>query len=390
MSRTFSVIISFCFSFLLTQTHAFGADSSTLQLVYLQDGTTLTTYSVDPQTLSATQVGQPVNLPMSAFALLTPSPDGRLLYIRGTDSSQRQHLWVFATDASGVPQNPPVQAIDANGMFSFDLDPAANFAYSVLGVLNSQNQTIFSIERFVVDPSNGTLSAPTIVAKYPPNGSCTPGSEGSSFSLNGFSSNGKVLYDDWYCFHQGDVSAIYYARTVNPQTGGLGPETEDYTWTSDSEGYDEVTFINNQIIDFSIPNPFGHGVNSLSIYPLAPNSETPLVQCTAAMLEACGYSIGALVHPSGKYIFLTINYYTDQIARIDLPDKKLVDTTHYIPFQVSKFNPNGTIVYALSVGSSTYDVEIYGFNLQTADVTATGSSIHAPAITDTFWPVQRD
>jgi hypothetical protein len=42
------------------------------------------------------------------------------------------------------------------------------------------------------------------------------------------------------------------------------------------------------------------------------------------------------------------------------------------------------------VGSSTYDVEIYGFNPQNADVTTTGSSIHAPSIADTFWPVQRE
>jgi hypothetical protein len=321
---------------------------------------------------------------------LTPSLNGHFLYIRGTDSSQRQHLWVFATDDSGVPQNPPVQTIDANGMFSFDLDPGANLASSVLGVPNSQNQTIFSVERFVVDPSTGILSSPSIVAKYPPNGSCTHGSEGSSFSLNGFSSNGKALYDDWYCFHHGDVGANYYARTVDPQTGALGPDTKVFTWTSNSEGYDDVIFLNNQIIDFSIPNPFGQGVNSLSIYPLVPNSKTPLVQCTATMLEACGYSIGALVHPSGKYIFFTINYYTDQIASIDLPDKKLIDTTHYIPFQVSKFNFDGTIVYAVSVGSSTYDVEIYGFNPQNADVTTTGSFIHAPSITDSFWPVERD
>jgi hypothetical protein len=389
MSRPFSILIYFII-ILAGQLAALGADSSPLQLVYLQDGTTLTTYNVDPQTLSATQVGQPVNLPLSSFALLTPSLNGRFLYIRGTDSSQRQHLWIFATDASGVPQNPPVQTIDANGMFSFDLNPGVNFAYSVLGLPNSQNQTIFSIERFAVDPNTGVLSAPTIVARYPPNGSCSPGSEGSSFSLNGFSPNGKALYDDWYCFHHGDVGAIYYARPIDPQTGALGPETKLYTWTSNSEGYDSVTFLNNQIIDFSIPNPFGQGVNSLSIYPLVPNSKAPLVQCSASMLEACGYSIGALVHPSGKYVFFTINYYTDQIARIDLPGKKLIDTTHYIPFQVSKFNPNGTIVYALSVGSSTYDVEIYGFNPQNADVTTTGSSIHAPSIADTFWPVQRE
>jgi hypothetical protein len=65
MSRTFSIVIYFCFFLLLSQLAALGANSSSLQLVYLQDGTSLTTYSVDPQTLSATQVGQPVNLPLS-------------------------------------------------------------------------------------------------------------------------------------------------------------------------------------------------------------------------------------------------------------------------------------------------------------------------------------
>ena len=102
MSRPFSTVI-YIITILAGQLAAAGADSSPLQLVYLQDGTSLTTYNVDPQTLSATQVGQPVNLPMSSFALLTPSLNGRFLYIRGTDSSQRQHLWIFATDASGVP-----------------------------------------------------------------------------------------------------------------------------------------------------------------------------------------------------------------------------------------------------------------------------------------------
>src|SRR6266568_287233 len=106
MSRTFFFIVALCLSSLLNYARAFVADpssSSALELVYLQDGTTLTTYSVDRQTLSATQVGQPLMLPMSTFTMLTPSLDGRFLYIQGTDSSQKQHLWVFATDASGVP-----------------------------------------------------------------------------------------------------------------------------------------------------------------------------------------------------------------------------------------------------------------------------------------------
>jgi hypothetical protein len=392
MLRTFFLIVVLCCSFLLSQARALMADrssSSALELVYLQDGTTLTTYSVDRQTLSATQLGQPFMLPMSTFIMLTPSLNGRFLYIQGTDSSQKQHLWVFATDASGVPQNPPLQVLEVDGLFGFALDPGVNFAYAVMGLLNSQNQLLFSIERYVVDSNTGKLSSPAIVATYPPNGPCPEGSYGASLGLSGFSPSGKTLYDDWYCSYRGGVDATYYARIINSQTGILGPDVEVYQWTNNAEGYDNVTFINNKIIDFSIPNPYGEGFNSLSIYPVVPNSKTPLLRCTASMLDACGYSIGDLVHPSGKYIFFTLNYYNEQIASVDFHDKTLVNTGHFIPYQVSRFSPDGTIVYAVSVGSVTYDWEIFGFNPDNGDITTTGGVIHAPAISDTFWPVLR-
>lgn len=393
MSRHFSFALSFCLSLLLNQPGAFATDyapSSPLQVVYLQDGATLATYNVDPQTLNATEVGQAFNLPMTTFNGLTPSLDGKFLYIFGLDSSQNQHLWVFATDASGVPQSPAVQQLNANGMSNFELDPAAGFAYALVGTPNSQNQTMYNIQRFTVDAATGKLSSRAIVAKYPLNGSCPTGVLGSNPSLNGFSPSGDMFYDNWFCVTLNDSSLVtYFERTINPQTGALGKEVEVYNWKNHTQGYDTVSFTNNQVIDFSIPNPYGQGTNSLSIYPVVPNSTTALVHCAVSMLEACGYSLGEIVHPSGKYIFFIINYYTDEIASVDLTSKQISDTGRYIPYQVAKFNADGTIAYALNVSSSTYSIEIYGFDPATANVSYTGGTINAPSISDTFWPVAR-
>ena len=393
MLRHFSLALSFCLSLLLNQPGALAADhapSSALQVVYLQDDTTLTTYNVDPQTLNATQVGQPFNLPMTSFNGLAPSLDGKFLYIFGLDSGQNQHLWVFATDASGVPQSPAVQQLDANGMSNFELDPVAGFAYALVGTANSQNQTLYDIRRFTVDSATGKLSSPAIVTKYPLNGSCPTGVLGASPSLNGFSPSGDKFYDNWFCVTLNDSSLVtYFERTINPQTAALGKEVEVYNWKNHTQGYDTVSFTNNQIIDFSIPNPYGQGTNSLSIYPVVPNGTRPLLHCTASMLEACGDSLGEIVHPSGKYIFFTITYYIDQIAKVDLAANQLVYTGHAIPYQVAKFSADGTIVYALDVLSSSYNVEIYGFNPATADVTYAGGLIYAPSISDTFWPIAR-
>src|SRR5205807_9822576 len=99
MSRSFLPCLALLLlAISLTSAQAARPASSSLQVVYLQDGTTLTTYNVDPQTLIATQVGQPFQLPMATFTLLIPSLNGEFLYILGADSSQNQSLWVFATD----------------------------------------------------------------------------------------------------------------------------------------------------------------------------------------------------------------------------------------------------------------------------------------------------
>jgi hypothetical protein len=92
-----------------------------------------------------------------------------------------------------------------------------------------------------------------------------------------------------------------------------------YSWSTFPPGVELATFINNRIVDFSISPSYSPGYNSLSIYPIVPGSANPapLLQCTAKMLQACGYAFDEAVHPSGKYIFSQIDTDTEQIVKIE-------------------------------------------------------------------------
>jgi hypothetical protein len=84
-----------------------------------------------------------------------------------------------------------------------------------------------------------------------------------------------------------------------------------------------------------------------NVYPLVANTTKALIQCTAQMLEACGYAFYDFVHPSGKYLFLRIAQDVFQIARIELSAKKIVDTGNYVPYRVRTLSPDGSLIYAI-------------------------------------------
>jgi hypothetical protein len=346
---------------------------SPVQVVYMIGSSTITTYNVDPQTLDATQVGSPLtvnatNLNYSAFSV-TPSTHDRVLYVFGSESqTSQQYLTVYATDASGIPQTPSLQTIPTTGLVQVWMDPKASFLYAVFQTSNG-NYTFVSITSFQVD-SEGRLSDPQAVASYKlPNG----GTDFCSVQIVGANAQGSELYDVVSCLDPGAYYATYNERTVDLQIGVLGPDVEIYSWGSTSGGYQFVQLVGNYVFDFEIPNDYQNGMNSMSIYPLVPNTTTPVVQCTATMLESCAYAQRAAVHPSGKYIFMSDSQDFTEIDRVDLNAEKLVDTTNYIPAGFAlpvagQFSPDGTIVYASGASS----IEIFGFNVQTSDVTFGG------------------
>ncbi len=125
-------------------------------------------------------------------------------------------------------------------------------------------------------------------------------------------------------------------RTVDLTTGALGSDVEVYSWQNGNQGSEYVQFVAGRMFDFVTPNPYQPGAESVNIYPVVPSTSTPLLSCTAQMLEACGYASG-VAHPSGKYVFMAISQDSTQIDKVEISQKKIVDTSNYIPVELSAF-----------------------------------------------------
>jgi hypothetical protein len=363
--------------------------SSAVQVVYVVDGSTLTTYNIDPQTLYPTQVGT-LTMPESTYPNIDASANGRFLYYSAyNDPSESTHvLLVYATDGTGAPQNPPVQQVNANGLYGgIAIDPKANFLYAVYAAPGAPYYTTYTIRRFVLDPNTGRISQSQAEATYSlPNGA--EGTEYCGLSILGFNPAGTRLYDEVFCGYHGGSSATYNERGVNLQTGALGRDAQVYSWNNSYGGGEYVQFVNGLLFDFVNPNSYQQGANSVNIYPVKPNTSTPIVQCTASMLQACGYA-GGVAHPSGKYVFMGITQDSTQIDRVELGAHKIVDTTNYIPYRFGQFSPDGTLVYGVYDPYPAYNIEIYGFNVATGAVRTNGGVIALPSDLDSWFTAQR-
>ncbi|MGC2247664.1 MAG: hypothetical protein WA609_13760 [Terriglobales bacterium] len=378
-------LIVYVSSVVLAQSHHPRIESgqgSPVQVVYVIDGTTLTTYDVDFQTLDANQVSS-LTLEQSNYPWLVSSPNGRFLY----SITYTGQIFVYMTDATGAPQSPPGSKDQRQPVFfSLQVDPRHNFLYMVDAADHPPDKRTYTIRRYLVDPGSGKISQPEVEAKYIlPNDT-----EECDVSLHGFNGKGAKLYDVVNCLSIEGLSATYYERTLNPQTGALGPDVQIYSWSNDSGGSEGVQFVKNLMFDFVPPDDGDQDGSIVYIYPLVPNTHTPIVQCTASMLAACGNG-GGVAHPSGKYLFADISYGTNQpdgvqIEKVELGAGKIVETANYIPYRFGQFNPDGTIVYAIGNGSP--GIEIYGFDVSTGEVRA-GGVIDVPNQFDSWFTAER-
>jgi len=396
MSRVFVCCVLLCLGTLTLAQNAKSSAAQTsptpVQVVYLLEGTTIVTYNVDPETLNPSQIGSltvpaAVNNP-DLYPGLTAVLNDQFIYYRGYATQTQQRVWVFATDATGAPQLPAVQQFNVTSFGGLQVDPKANFAYVVSeGVpSNGSYTTPWYLRRFVIDPVSGKLSQSQIEATY----ALDNGAEGTTFcglSFLGFNSSGTRLYDEVACSGFSANNATYNERTVNLTTGALGSDVEVYSWSNGTEGYESVQFVGDRLFDFVTPNDYQPGAESVNIYPVVPVTSTPLLTCTAEMLEACGYSTG-MAHPSGEYIFMAIAGDLTQIDKVEVSQEKIVDTSNYIPYEVTQFSPDGTLVYGVQHENSGYQILISGFNVATSAVTP-GGSISAPSMADPFYVAER-
>jgi hypothetical protein len=350
----------FALTLLLLMPAAYGfAQSSPVEVAYVSTDAGIHVYNVDPQTAIPTYLGLVVVVP--ANPQVVPSANGRFLYLTGNNpGSNAQQLWVYATDTRGMIPPNYLQQINLNTLTSkLSIDPSQTWAYAVQSVPNSQGQTVAKIVSFPINSTTGLVGAPKIVATYPPDGPCT-GAEGASLSIAGFNSTGTKLYDAWNCSSHDSISATYYTRTVNLQTGALGPDSETFTWNNATQGFDQVYFTRNVLIDFDVPNNYDHGINSVNVYSL---SGSKIFSCNAAMLEACGYGISATVDPTGNFIFIQLSQQATQVTRLELGAKQIVGTGSGVSGPVIAFSPDDSLVYTeIPNASNPYIVPIYVFD----------------------------
>jgi hypothetical protein len=369
---------AFSFAQNSSQIIASSAPSSAVQVVYVVDGSTLTTYNVDPQTLQATAVGT-LTLPQSTYPGVVTSPNGRFLYYSAylNDSQKDRELYVYDTNASGVPGPNPVQQVKATHLEELVVDPSGKFLYRIsVGPTSAQFTTPYDIVRNLINPQNGKLSAPIAEATYTLDSNVS--GNDCNLGILGFNTAGTEMYDGIFCYGpHASATITYNQRSVDPQTGALGPDQEIYNYSSYAASENvSVQLAGNLMFAFVSYYNQGPNANLVDVYQL-PNVTTPQVNCATSMLAACGDFIFGLAHPSGKYVFLTDPTNATDIGAVNLSTQQITQTSS-IPYEVQQFSPDGTLAYAVNDVNPVLDVEIYGFDVSTGAVTQ-GGTISVPS-----------
>jgi hypothetical protein len=383
MSRALCLLLCFsslAFAQINRNSEAGSSPSSAVQVFYVIGDTTLTTYNIDPQTLESRVVGA-TTLPQSEYPDLVTSPDGKFLYYIGYVSGNDQKLYVYDTDAMGLPGSTPVQTTGAAQFAGLLVNPSGTFLYSVVvGPPGQQGTTPFAIVRNAIDPATGKLSGPVVEATY----QLDTQSSGNDCSLSilGFDPAGTIMYDGIFCGGpHASGSSTYNQRAVDLQTGALGPDQQIYYFSYYAgSGYANVQIEHNRMFAFVTFDNQGPNADLVDVYQL-PNS-SPTINCTASMWAVCGdFSSFPLAHPSGEYVFLDDSNDATDIGQVNLETQQIVEL-NTLPYAVQLFSPDGAIAYG-TASTGPYEIYISGFNPETAEVKAGGTISLTPA--DDYW-----
>jgi hypothetical protein len=333
------------------------------EILYLINKRMVTTYAVDPVSLVATEMEQPVTLIAAPGSLVQfdPAPDDHFVYAVWADGQSIQHLSVFRTDGYGVPRVPAIQTLNADSLSQFNMHPSGRFAY-MLEVTSGNGQYQAQIRLFHVAKTEGKLKESTEIQ-----GSYGPANYWPVF-LYGFSANGGNLYDTSLAA----TGSVYRQRAINLSSGTLGVDTQLLI-----VGNEQEVAIGKVIVD-QYQSDNSQYQSYLDIFPTTPNVTEPLIHCTFTMLQFCATATNVQLHPSGRYLFLTDPTTGEiHIAAIDLASKQISDTGNSIPktWQTPGlvFSPDRKIIYAeLATDKS---VHFYQFDVSSGALAERGTPI---------------
>jgi hypothetical protein len=370
--------VAFAFALLLSASILLGCGGSTStsadsaapsnQVLYVVNNGIISTYSIDPISLAATPLEQSVTLIPAPAALMQfdPSPDDHFVYTVWSEGQALQHLSVFATDSSGVPQLPAIQVLNATALSQFNMHPSGRFAY-MLEVTSSAGLYQADIRLFHAQPDQGTLSEDSRVQ-----GTYGPSYYWPAF-LYGFSADGSMMYDT----SPTTTGSIYRERAIHLKTGILGGDSELL-----STGNDEGVAIGRHVIVEEYLSDSNPNANYVDVFSNAPGTRRVLIHCGAAMLSFCATASNVQLDSLGPYLFLT-DPPTQRVhvASINLPRKIISDTGSSIPMTAQTpgfvFSPDGTIVYAQLAADNS--VHFYHFDRASGSLSEGGTPLEIPS-----------
>lgn len=332
------------------------------QILYVISDGTVKTYSIDSDSLAATAVELPVTLIPATASLVQfdPSPSDHFVYAVWSDGQNLQHLSVFRTDSSGVPQIPAIQVLNADYLSQFNMHPSGRFAY-MLEVTSSNGEYSADIRLFRAQHGEGTLKEDPQVQ-----GSYGPAYYWPAF-LYGFSVDGSKLYDTSTI----TTDSVYRERLINRKTGTLGNDTEIFSVGS---GEDVVI---GKLIVAQYQSGSSATPSYTDILPDVPNPQA-MVHCTVTMLSFCATASNVQLDRSSRYLFFTDPAsQAVHAAVINLSDRKITDTKSMIPMTSQTpgfaFSPDEKIVYAMVASDAS--VHFYHFNQTTGTLTEGGAPL---------------
>lgn len=188
----------------------------------------LYTYSVDPATADATQVGSAINVADGSIVPLSIGSN-HYLYVWNKNG-----VTLYRTDVDGAPLDTPAQHVTFSfprPVNTFLIDPDGKFAYAALVSPNSQGGGDTSIILFTIDQSTGKLTNTNqVVASYSNEYtgfvSFLFGQQGGKLFAE-YSDNGPytdAIGYDYYPVNQttGELATLqtmFYAQTYECETG---------------------------------------------------------------------------------------------------------------------------------------------------------------------------
>jgi len=335
----------------------------------------VSTYNVDPDTGLATQVGSAVRLPSQTFIPLWINGNNFLYVWGGSD------LWVYPTDAKGLPSSQPIQHLLTNfshPMTSFVVDPKGHYAYAVISWVDSNYNYNALFVLFTIDSMTGKLTdTNNVVATYGPD----PYTWLNSF---GFGATGTKLWTE-YTVNAPFTCEIGYKYYPVDDNGLLG--SLQYGIGADCGG-NWVAVAASDAAMASALNCCGQGWGELTI--LSASGET--LECSTDMQAVCGDNLYSLnFDPTSKNLFiLDGNAGRVDVARVDFAASRLTLTSSFIPVGGSAtfvvlpwlvFSPDARLVYAVMPGV----IRIYVFAADQGDlVTNKTLAVHGPIVVTTL------